>query len=256
MTDRENFLERWSRRKRAAEDTASPLQAPHPQQPSADESPPTQSAASAQREAAEPQPSPPAAPEFDLTKLPSLDSITAVTDVRAFLAPGVPQHLTRAALRRAWVADPAIRDFVGLQDYDWDFVTPGAIPGFDALPADFDVRKILSQVLGDVGELSEQAQRGNDESDQKGSDTAPPELHHPTNVEESSVPEPREDIAAHQAADHGDAPATNDQHQAEPKLIASTIVRRDDIAAPQHGAVEDKLKQSMPPRKHGGALPR
>jgi hypothetical protein len=256
MTDRENFLERWSRRKRAAEDTANPPQAPRPQQPPADEPPPTQSAASAQHNAAEPQPLPPAAPEFDLTKLPSLDSITAVTDVRAFLAPGVPQHLTRAALRRAWVTDPAIRDFVGLQDYDWDFVTPGAIPGFDALPADFDVRKILSQVLGDVGERTEQAERGNDESDQKGSDTAPAEPQHPTNAEERSVPEPREDIAARQAADHGDAPATNDQYQAEPKLIASTIVRRDNIAAPQHGTAEDKPKQSMPPRKHGGALPR
>lgn len=256
MRDRENFLERWSRRKRAAEDTASPPQAPRTQQPPVDEPPPRQSAAAAQRDAAEPQRPLPAAPEFDLTKLPSLDSITAVTDVRAFLAPGVPQHLTRAALRRAWVADPAIRDFVGLQDYDWDFVTPGAIPGFDALPADFDVRKILSQVFGDEGELSEQGQRGEDESDRKSSDAAPPEPQHPTNVEERSVLEPGEDVAARQAADHGNAPATNDQHEEEPKLIESTIVRRDNIAASQHDSAEEKPEQSMPPRKHGGALPR
>ena len=38
------------------------------------------------------------------------NSITAATDIRAFLAPGVPAELTRAALRRAWTADPAIRD--------------------------------------------------------------------------------------------------------------------------------------------------
>jgi hypothetical protein len=256
MTDRENFLERWSRRKRAAEDTASPPQAPRPQQPPADEPPPTQSAASAQHNAAEPQPPPPAAPEFDLTKLPSLDSITAVTDVRAFLAPGVPQHLTRAALRRAWVTDPAIRDFVGLQDYDWDFVTPGAIPGFDALPSDYDVRKILSQVLGDKGELSDQARHGNDQPDQKISDTASPEPQHQANVDERSIPEPTEDIAARRDANQADASASSDQYEVEPKLIANTIVRRDNIAATQHDALEDKPEQSMPPRKHGSALPR
>ena len=48
--------------------------------------------------------------------LPATESITADTDIRAFLAPGIPAHLTRAALRRAWAADPAIRDFVGLAE--------------------------------------------------------------------------------------------------------------------------------------------
>ena len=43
-----------------------------------------------------------------------IESITADTDIRAFLAPGVPVQLTRAALRRVWETDPAIRDFVGL----------------------------------------------------------------------------------------------------------------------------------------------
>jgi hypothetical protein len=35
-------------------------------------------------------------------QLPSIESIVAESDVRAFLAPGVPPELTRAALRRAW----------------------------------------------------------------------------------------------------------------------------------------------------------
>ena len=73
-------------------------------------------------------------PEFDLASLPSLDSITAATDIRAFLAPGVPKELARAALRRAWSADPAIRDFKGLAENDWDFTDPTAMPGFGALP--------------------------------------------------------------------------------------------------------------------------
>jgi hypothetical protein len=75
------------------------------------------------------------APEFDVSTLPSLESITAATDIRPFLAPGVPQTLRSAALRRAWSADPAIRDFIGLAENAWDFTAPGAIPGFGTLTA-------------------------------------------------------------------------------------------------------------------------
>ena len=49
------------------------------------------------------------------------ESIVAESDVRAFLAPGVPPELTRAALRRTWSADPKIRDFIGLSENSWDF---------------------------------------------------------------------------------------------------------------------------------------
>ncbi len=66
-------------------------------------------------------------PEFDLASLPSLDSITAATDIRAFLTPGVPTELARAALRRAWAADPgdprlqgARRERLGLHRSDRD----------------------------------------------------------------------------------------------------------------------------------------
>ena len=72
--------------------------------------------------------------------LPPLESITAESDIRAFLAPGVPPELTRAALRRAWAADPKIRDFVGLAEYDWDFNTPGAMAGFGPLEMTDELR--------------------------------------------------------------------------------------------------------------------
>jgi hypothetical protein len=65
----------------------------------------------------------------DLAKLPSIDSIAATTDIRPFLALGVPLRLAHAALRRAWVVDPRIRDFRGLQENDWDFNDPSGIPG-------------------------------------------------------------------------------------------------------------------------------
>jgi hypothetical protein len=55
------------------------------------------------------------------TALPPIESIGAESDIRCFLAPGVPVELTRAALRRAWVVDPRIRDFVGLSENSSDF---------------------------------------------------------------------------------------------------------------------------------------
>ena len=118
MSD-EQFLARWSRRKREAK-TAD--DAPPPAQPA--ETPKPAPAATAET---------PAADELDLSSLPPIDSITAPTDITAFLRKGIPPELRRAALRRAWAADPAIRDFVGLAENAWDFNDPNAMPGFGPL---------------------------------------------------------------------------------------------------------------------------
>ena len=91
----------------------------------------------------------PASATFDLASLPSLQSITAGTDIRSFLGPSVPVELTKAALRRAWVTDPAIRDFVGIAESQWDFNDPTAMPGFGPLRAD-DVRALAG--LGETGQ--------------------------------------------------------------------------------------------------------
>jgi hypothetical protein len=72
---------------------------------------------------------------FDPTSLPSIEAITADTDVVAFLQANVPKELTRAALRRAWATDPAIRDFIGVAENQWDFNDPDGIPGFGPLNA-------------------------------------------------------------------------------------------------------------------------
>ena len=93
-------------------------------------------------------------PAFDLSKLPSLDSITAATDIRPFLARGVPSALTRAALRRVWTADPAIRDFVGLAENAWDFTDPNAMPGFGPLETTDEVRRMIADVVRQIGEAA------------------------------------------------------------------------------------------------------
>jgi hypothetical protein len=84
---------------------------------------------------------------FDPSGLPSIEAITADTDVRGFLHSRVPAELTRAALRQAWTSDPAIRNFVGIAENQWDFNDPNAIPGFGPLGVT-DGQAILTQVLG------------------------------------------------------------------------------------------------------------
>src|SRR6516225_2909755 len=129
MSEPENFIARWSRRKRKAAEDA--------------EATKSSAAPRARSGASEP-------PEFapDPANLPPIETITAETDIRAFLAPGVPPELTRAALRRAWAADPKIRDFVGLADYDWDFNASGAMTGFGSLEMTDELRRQIARMVG------------------------------------------------------------------------------------------------------------
>ena len=114
------FLERWSRRKRAAAETPEPAEAPDATEVAAEPAP-------------LPEPPPEAEPEADpdlLASLPPVETITATTDIRGFLQPGVPQALRNAALRAAWTADPVIRDYRDpAVDYFWDWNAPGGVPG-------------------------------------------------------------------------------------------------------------------------------
>src|SRR5215813_714457 len=139
MSEPENFIARWSRRKReAAEDAEATKSSPAPDA-AAESAHPIQD----QREGSEP-------PEFapDPTKLPPIETITAETDIRAFLAPGVPPELTRAALRRAWAADPKIRDFIGLSENSWDFNAPSAMTGFGSLEMTDELRQQIARMVG------------------------------------------------------------------------------------------------------------
>jgi hypothetical protein len=87
-------------------------------------------------------------PAPDLANLVPIEEITAETDIRGFLTPGVPVELARAALRHAWHSDPAIRDFVGLADYDWDFNAPDSIVGFGKLNASTEIERELTRLIG------------------------------------------------------------------------------------------------------------
>jgi hypothetical protein len=147
MSDPDNFIARWSRRKRAAAEHADENSSQESKSPATPDAATEPAHSGEDARAARAAPEPPELP-FDLAKLPPIESITAESDIRAFLAPGVPPDLTRAALRRAWAADPKIRDFVGLADYDWDFNTPGAIAGFGPLEMTDELRRQVEQMVG------------------------------------------------------------------------------------------------------------
>jgi hypothetical protein len=88
---------------------------------------------------------------FDVASLPPIESIAAATDVRPFLAPGVPRGLSLAALRRAWVIDPRIRNFRGLQENDWDFTDPNGMPGFDPFEPIENGKIFAARASGQLG---------------------------------------------------------------------------------------------------------
>jgi hypothetical protein len=142
-----DFLQRWSLRKLGLEERpseppsakteqAKPAKSHEPGAPD----PPNKTPAGSGDGAVEP---------FDLTRLPPLESIDASTDIRAFLVPGIPAELSLAALRRAWLSDPAIRDFVGLAENQWDFTNPDAVPGFGSLELTPELRRLVARAFGE-----------------------------------------------------------------------------------------------------------
>src|ERR1700735_4436202 len=92
---------------------------------------------------------------FDPASLPSIEAITFDTDIRGFLQDRVPAALTRAALRQAWASDPAIRDFVGIAENQWDFNDPTAMPGFGPMREADNLPALLARALGGRDKLAD-----------------------------------------------------------------------------------------------------
>jgi hypothetical protein len=227
----EDFLSRWSRRKREVAQ-AEQVEAKPASVPPA-------------REALVPQAKDAAAPEFDITTLPSIESITAVSDVTAFLRAGVPAELTRAALRRVWTADPAIRDFIGLAENAWDFTDPNAMPGFGPLETTDEVRRMIADVVRQIGEAAQPSSR----------EATPGHVEVVENSIDSNMTPPVKDV------DGDSRPASiEDQRQENhAQILGNQEVadRKIDNIAPQQGATEAQEKpKQLSRRGHGGALPR
>jgi len=220
MTD-EDFLSRWSRRKReVAKAEAEPRDKAKP--------------ASAE---SKPQVAQTAEPEFDLANLPPIESINALTDVTAFLRAGVPSELTRAALRRVWTADPAIRDFVGLAENAWDFTDPNAMPGFGPLELTDDVKRMVANIVNQIGDAAQ------------ASSPPPPQTASDSNTLIENRPD---DQQGHVTADSS-APGESAHEPSDSQvLLQSSKVD----AAPQRDVAEaEEALPKLSRRLHGGALP-
>ena len=234
MTE-EDFLKRWSRRKREAE-TTKPIP-PEAETGEADSTAP--------EEAAEDKGTDTPQAEFDPATLPPIDSITAVSDITAFLRAGVPVELTRAALRRVWTADPAIRNFVGLAENAWDFTDPNAMPGFGPLESTDEVRRMIAQVIDQIGEAARpqvaEAQPESAELPQNSNDSSVVSTSEPN--EEAPAPAPL-------ALEKGEIPAEEPGNQV---LLHSN---KEDDAVQRDLAEDVKKTKQLSQRTHGTALPR
>src|SRR5262245_19745011 len=151
--DPEDFLTRWSSRK-LANRTQSARQVEHAEPEAGNEHSAAESGTVAKPHKAgdthDKQP-------FDPAQLPPLDSIGADTNIAAFLGKEVSPDLTRAALRRAWTSDPAIRNFVGLVENGWDFNDPSAMAGFGTISAE-EVARLAGKVIEALPEAAPEDQ--------------------------------------------------------------------------------------------------
>ncbi|SEF87544.1 DUF3306 domain-containing protein [Bosea lathyri] len=132
----EGFLARWSRRKRDPEKAAAPVAAPVAE---------------------------PALPEGRtledlIAELPRLEDLVPGQSLQAFMQSWVPTDIRTAALRRMWLLDPAIRDYVNpALDYAYDYNIPGGAPGYGPMETSAEmVREVTDMfervVAGERGE--------------------------------------------------------------------------------------------------------
>jgi hypothetical protein len=255
----EGFLSRWSRRKRAIE-AGRPVAEPE--------------AAATPVVGPEATPPEPEQPTFDITTLPPIDSLTVASDFTAFLRKEVPAALQRAALRRAWSLDPAIRDFVGPADYAWDYNAPDGVPGA-SLDLVGDVREMLAQVFG-----PEPAAEGDGPGGAVGGlpvDVAPEGARDesvPEGARDESVPEGARDEGVPEGARDEGAPDPGRSEGADPDVVtrdgAQDFARAADTPPPVPPLPAPNAATMLPPallaktpapaaarpsRRHGSALP-
>jgi hypothetical protein len=231
-----NFLQRWSLRKRAAENDTPEDADLSPDDKAVD------SNAAAQGDA-----DPPA---FDPATLPPIESITATSDIRAFLAPGVPEELTRAALRRAWVTDPTIRNFIGIAENQWDFTRPDGVPGFGSLELTPELQRMVASLIGDATGQADERQADAEQVEQISEISG--QLPRPAKV----LAPAEDDNNAERSPARTDFIISADTRTDPVRIIAQDNNQdTDNDALVQNGISDAGEKSRSIYRKHGGAVP-
>ena len=244
MAGEGGFLARWSKRKRGdlAEPEAVSLPAATPvPSVSAPEEPPVQLNLPDVPEVGE--------PAFDLASLPTLDELTGTSDISAFLQKGVPEALRNAALRKAWVLDPLIRDHIEPIECGWDFNDPNSMTGFGALDANVDPAAMLRQIMGQPEpaepELAETIPGELPPQENPAADSAAPEASSDAPLEERGITE-----GSSVALEGSILPVVGNGREAQ-------VFPLPDHAATQHDSLDKIEEFPLLPgkRRHGGAVP-
>lgn len=228
-----SFLRRWSQRKRAAE---------KPNPDNAGLSPNNKGVDSNASARGDVDP-----PAFDPANLPSLETITATSDIRPFLGPGVPEELTRAALRRVWVADPAIRNFIGIAETQWDFTKPESIPGFGSLELTPAMRRavlsLIGNAMGQTGVQPAHAEQAEQISEISGELLPPAKILSPSENDDGTERSPTDFAVSENAS-------------ADPAVAQHTNQDSINETLGEKGVSDIGENSRSIYRKHGGAVPK
>lgn len=201
-----NFLDRWAKRKQAVQHEqaiAQPLvETPPSNLPSEnDESLP----------------------------LPSLDDILPGRDVSAFFQKHVPEALRAAALRKVWMTDPDIRDFIEMADYQLDYANPDSIPGWSSSIEGIDLKGMVEKIFNNAPKID-------------------------ADLPEIAIDSPR--IATEP---QNEAPQPVNGHSTLVKDADMPLGQADPVDQTGNGAVQNKPDESVvyetARKRHGSALP-
>jgi hypothetical protein len=227
---REGFLSRWSRLKRE----------------------PDAPAARPDASAGAPDPSPlPEGKTLDdlLAELPRLEDLVPGQSLTAFMQPWVPTGVRNAALRRMWLLDPAIRDYVSpALDYAYDYNTPGGAPGFGTMETGQDaireVAEMFDRALGKTAsEASAEAPADAQDNLSQAARETPAAPHFAASQQDGADPTPAaQGVAGGAMADLPKSPPAS-----------SETAMQGDVAAHNNANAMNDLRPRG--RRHGGALP-
>ncbi len=226
---RDGFLSRWSKLKQEAR-----REEPQPERLSEDraEDAGPSDAALADEEAIS---------DEELALLPPVEEVTEPAALAGYLRKGVPLAMRNAAMRRMWVLDPAIRDFVDVAlDYAYDWNTPGGVPGSGLLPEGYDAKGAAERFLSDSPSGSAARTEHTDavpEEAVAARDDAPGE----------------DQVTVQPAAEERKAPLADAAPAEGSTTENSTLVESADVAAPKEA--RQVVAEQAPARRHGGALP-
>jgi hypothetical protein len=237
----ETFISRWSRRKQAVR-TAPSEEALEPgAEPERVEA--HEPIASEQEPASGPVPEAELSAD-EIAALPSVEELTAETDISVFLRRGVPVPLRNAALRRMWSLDPKIRDFVGdAREYAYDWNIPGGVPGYGPLPMTDEIARMAAEIVrGETSGPEDKASKNCEQLSFIGPDAGTPS----PAVPHDNAAQTRNEEAPCDTAHGADPSSSAEKIDESPQTDDSAVREQTDRADPLVGPT---------PRRHGGAIP-